>query len=446
MAPASSQVPEPHRGDASDGEALFDRARLGERMELVQRSLVRHLPLAAGALLVSLAASVVALWALPKTWHAEAKILVRQIGSRQSDGRSPRGEVADVVLKRDDLIALVKQTQAVEALRLNRAPAEHVTDFIGRLLSGSEMEEPLESVVGSLEKKLMVYATDATVVLALDWPDATSCFRIVDAAQKNFIEARHALEVSSIAEAIAILESHASEARAQVEGATEELHRATAALPVPRPVRAAPNPRRAVEPDRGELGPKQAAIRAVDESLQSHTRLLNEQQAQLATLGAELGPLHPRIAEARRHIAVLQEQVAQLAQQQKSLRDELAAWRAAQPPPPPPARAPQDRAEERAPVAQAEVQDLEGVRNRLRSSTQQYENLRRRIDAAQIELDTTEANFTRRYSVLQSAQMPKRPKSPQPALVLGAGAVGGLGLALLLCVAVERRSARRLEG
>ena len=78
-------------------------------------------------------------------------------------------------------------------------------------------------MVGFLEKRLTVDTGESTVTIAIDWPDAQLAYRLVDTALQNFLEQRHAAEVSTIAETISILEGHASNLREAIDAAMEDL-------------------------------------------------------------------------------------------------------------------------------------------------------------------------------------------------------------------------------
>ena len=80
----------------------------------------------------------------------------------------------------------------------------------------------MDALVGLLEKRLQVYIGDGTVTIMIDWANDEMAFRLVEAAQQNFLEARHVSEISSISEAISILEGHASGVREVIAFTTGE--------------------------------------------------------------------------------------------------------------------------------------------------------------------------------------------------------------------------------
>ena len=64
--------------------------------------------------------------------------------------------------------------------------------------------------MGLLEKRIWVDATPDTVSIGIHFPDPELAFDLVEAALQNFLEARRTAEISSIEEAITILEDRSS--------------------------------------------------------------------------------------------------------------------------------------------------------------------------------------------------------------------------------------------
>src|SRR6185437_11378015 len=81
----------------------------------------------------------------------------------------------------------------------------------------------MDTMVERLDKRLTAWTADGTVVISIDWPDARMAARLVDIAQQNFLEARHAQEITALAEEIGILESHAKRQRTDVDAAVAAL-------------------------------------------------------------------------------------------------------------------------------------------------------------------------------------------------------------------------------
>ena len=68
-----------------------------------------------------------------------------------------------------------------------------------------------------------------------------------------------------------------------------------------------------------------------------------------------------------------------------------------------------------------------------------------RIDSAKVELDITRTSFKHRYTVLQPAEVPKKPKKPVAQIVGIGSVVGALLLAIFLAAGVDLLKGRVLE-
>jgi len=152
-----------------------------------------------------------------------------------------------------------------------------------------------------LEKRMFVQTPSESVILiGVDWPDPNMAFRLVDAAQQNYLESRHATEITAISEQVAILQSHATTLRTDIDSAVDAIEKlraerlaepaGTAAAPpavsaLPPTTTAAQWPRRPAEPD-PELAQLKVSIeakqRAINDLEEFRRRRLSELNASLA--------------------------------------------------------------------------------------------------------------------------------------------------------------------
>jgi len=420
----------------------------------VLRSLRRHRRLAAGVLGVAAAATVAAFLALPRTYHTEVKLLAQRnlvmpaLGNPRrtvpADSDAPTRLAAETVMKRDNLISVIRATRLMEEWDRTRASVLKLKDRILRPVLGAPTEEDKrEALIGTLRKKVYVLADEGTVTIGIDWPDAATAGRIAEQMQQNFLEERHASEVSSIADAISILEGHAAAVRSAIESAAGEARRSppptappsVRARPSRAPAAAPSDP--AVVPLQGLLEAKQRAIADLEEFRQ---RRLTELHTLLAEQRKTYGPSHPAIADTQRSIEAVSgesPQIAALKQEEADLRDQIrrrggadpaaaapAAEGAALPPVSFSRSAPDTRRGD--PAAEP---PLGYAQSRLKSAMAEYEDLLERLEGARIELDTARAAFKYRYGVISPAQVPKRPVRPGPAFL-------AIGLLLALFSAV----------
>ncbi|HZZ84811.1 MAG TPA: hypothetical protein VFE30_09765 [Anaeromyxobacteraceae bacterium] len=446
-----------------EGEAtspdLFDWVLLRHRLVFFLDAPRRHRWLTAAALLGALATSLAAIAVLPRSYHAEARILASRnlvmpaLGNPgrniPGDADAPTRGAAETILSHENLLTLIGQTNLLEHWRLSRAPALRLKDGLtSRFRRPPTEEEERDALVYVLEKRLKVTTTGEkgeTLNIEIDWPDAGTAYRVISTAQQNFLETRHALEVSTIAEAISILEGHATSARARVDSALDEFRRAREAAR--RPAATRPPPRLPVlQPAREdrELANLRLMLvakrRAIADLEAFRDRRVAEVQARLAEQKAIYTAAHPQVVATRESLDALGRDSPQLAELRREERELLAEYtsrggKALEADHVEPARgAPASvmqlpdvlRIQDAATEDSAEAQFW---RTQLEVAMRKYEELAARIEAARIELDTARAAFKYRYSVIRPAEVPRHPSRPKVPLILLGGVLGGLALA-----------------
>jgi len=446
---------------------LFDYQLIRDYAGFVLRAPARHRVLSAVVFLTVLGSALVALWALPRSYHTEVKILAQRnqvisaLGNpRRSvpgDADAPTRAASETVLRRDNLVALVKQTNLMDHWETHRAPLQRARDWVLRLAGAVPTEEDrLDALVGLLEKRLSVSAGDGTVTIAIDWQDAQMAYRLVEAAQQNFLEARHAMEISTIAEAISILEGHASSVQESMAATLDEMRRSREARQQSAPAAARPRPSSGVTQADQDLAQLKVMLvakrRALGDLEGFRRRRLAELEAQLVEQQRIYADAHPLIVSTRESIAGLatdSPQMASLRKEERELRDEYTRRAGRDPDAPAPAvhaGGAQAEGTIRREAAELNHRELEEyTQTRLQIASRKYEELLDRIDGARIELDTARAAFKYRYSVINPAQVPKKADKPKPLMLLIAGLLGGVVLALFCSVAADLRSRRVVE-
>ncbi|MBF5042597.1 chain-length determining protein [Aggregicoccus sp. 17bor-14] len=461
----------PPSAAASESADLFDYQILRDYVGFALRAPGRHKLLATAVFLAVLGTAVAALWAMPKTFHTEVRILAQRnqviaaLGnprrSMPGDADAPTRAASETVMRRDNLVALIRQTNLLEHWRTHRAPIQRLRDSVSQMVRGPmDEEDQLDALVGLLGKKLSVQTGEGTVTIAIDWQDAQMAYRLIGAAQQNFLEARHASEISTIAEAISILEGHASSVQESIENTMEDMQRSREARkPVAARARAPEgSAARTAEQDLAQLKVMLAAKRRALSDLEDfRRRRLAELESQLLEQRRTYADAHPLIVSTRESIEALNTdspQMSALRREERELREEYTR-RAGRDPdalvpassavPTGPTVAGPEGELQRAPATLSAKDTEEYSQSRLRIATNKYEELLDRIDAARIELDTARAAFKYRYSVIDPAQVPKKALKPNPIVMVLGGIVGGLALALFCCIAADLRSRRLLE-
>lgn len=465
-------------GDNGD---LFDREKIRNYLVFVAGSVQRRKRLVAAVLVSIVALAIAALFAFPKTYHVESKLLAQrnQVLAVRGDGPdavAPTRGAVETVLRRDNLVAIIQATDLVNHFREHRSLSQRVMGAVRGLMSRAETEEDrVDAMVELLEKRLNVWTNEGTVVIAIDWSDPHMAVRLVDAAQQNFLERRYAQEVNALAESIAILRSHAETLTADVDAAVAGVEKVREERQAPKggdkaatAAREAPAPRPSARGGGGarpELVTQKLAIeakqRVLDDLEQARRQKLAEAQTRLVEQRSTYTENHPIMIDLQQTISALQTPSPQA----KALSQEIAALRAdydreraasggaqlgpaagpaiggAATPPQLPSeilRLDQELREDRDPATVY-------ARARLRDAMEKYAALRAQVQAAQIDLETAQAAFKYRYSVLTPAQLPKRPAKPNSPLVLLAALFAGIFASIVAAVIADVRGGRLVE-
>ena len=454
LAPAAPRPPEE--------EPLIDLDAVRDWASFVRHAIVRHQFLALVIFLAVAGAGASVPWALGHTWHVEATLLAQRnqvmpaLGNPRrsipSDADAPTRAAAEIVLRRANLVSLIRQTRLADSWTATRPPLLRVKDLVLDKVRGPlDDDAKLDALVGVLERRFAVRAGDGTVTIALDWHDPQVAHQLVESAQQNFLEARHVSEVSTIAEAISILEGHAAEVRESILTAISDLEKLQ-----PRQGRSSSPAPRGVSPKEEEraqiLVLLTAKRRAIADLEDFRRRRLADLQTQLAQQRASYQEVHPQIVDLKDSIAALGKESPQIESLRAEERQLIGEYERAG------GRLGLEDVGERATLpappeaivlvqrpAAAEPPEHEYARARLRFAVSKYESLLDRIDGARIELDTARAAFKYRYTVVRPSQVPRKPAKPRAALLIAGGILGGLFLAVFAAVARDVLSGRLHE-
>lgn len=429
---------------------------------------------------------------LPKTYRVQARLLAQKnpaLALRgDTGGDSATKSASDLVTRRENVLNLVKQTNLVAEWNAKRGALGRAKDTVKGWVSAPPTEEQATNGLADyLLTRMLVYNDDSTVTFQIDWRDPLTAYRLVDAAQRGFLEVKRVQEVSSLAEAVSILEGRAASVREQINTAvselqalrsrkqTEEKNKPLEKEPVKEPEAVKPDgpaPAAAGKPAATEspevvekrqqrIAELNVVIEAKERMLGdlegSRVRRLNELQAKLQELRAVYTEQHPSVTEAKQGIiSASQEspQVAPLREELKQLRAEFDRLRVANGSPPGRAaaggrfgrpasvtpggglgdviRIEQESAEERDP-------EIEYARSQLRFAIQTYQNLSAEIGKTMVDLKTAEAAFKYRYTVIVPPELPKGPIAPKAVPIVMAALIGGLLIGMIGAVALELR-------
>jgi uncharacterized protein involved in exopolysaccharide biosynthesis len=471
---------QPERDPATDDETEgIDFQRVKEAAGFALRAARRRPKLAATVFTLVAAAGVSMAVTMPRTYHSQVKLLAQGnlvVTSLSNPGRNrddtPTKNVADQVLRRDNLIALAKETHLVERSIATRSSLAKLKDSI---LGGELTEQDrLTAIAESLEKKLSVTVQDNTVVIGVDWDDPHVAYELVTLVQKNFLAARYDDEVAMVSDAIAVLQEHEKVEAAGVDAALDEYKKLTdrasgspSATPVPRAPAAPRAPRPAassptaaqttptIDPDvAAELDDKRQQIRSLETARQ---RELETLRGQLAQAQLTLTPQHPTVIALQQKVDTLtapDPQLVQLRAEERALMARIA------PPvattatasagslsvaPGPGALPPMPSLPVPRPLAPGEDPQTQLARSKLEGAIRRDQEAVARIEAANMELEVARTAFKYRYTVVTPAEVPRGPNKPVGPMVGIGSVIGAALLALLLAAAADRRSGRILE-
>jgi len=426
---------------------------------LVLRSAIRHKVLFLAAFLVCVGAVSTYYKLKRPIYRVEGKIFAQRqqivpTSVRSATEDSPTRTAWELIHQRENLLSLIKSAN------LMQSKDDVLAGFREKLRP--DREDPLDRMVKTLDKQLIVVPEEGTVTVKVDWPDPQQAYRLVEGALQNFIEARHVQEVTAIEEVMSVLLARQAKSKEQLDRVTDEVRRETVegyreasssstAAARPPPVVVTPKgPSEELVRLKSMLDAKTRAIEDVEEF---RRRRLADLHAQLDEKRNTYSEAHPSVIQLKDDIESLTKespQVEALREEEAKLRKDYlarlaqegvsdsvtaaAASTSAAPSPSRPAFRPQR-------ANATPVEDDE----RVRDARFAYQQIVERVNAAQLELDATRAAFKYRYNVIWPPQVPTDPVSPNPVKVFGAGIVAAFLLALLFAAAPDLRTGRIVE-
>lgn len=432
------------------------------------RAIRRHRMVASLVFVGTLVATALSAILLPRHYVVESRILAqpnfvmpalnnpRRAIPSESD--APTRLAGEAVMKQDNLLEIIRETNLMSTWLATRGPSGKVEDLLRNLL-GRELstKQRTERMAALLRQRMWVVSNDGTVTIGVDWTDPQSAYRIAETAQQNFFDQRHASEVAMISESVAILEGHVAETETAIQQAVAQVNRSGGGLRRAAPVRSAANPA-PVSPNAPEIASLQAALIAKQRTiadLESVRALrIAALQTSLSDLRNNYGPAHPQVVSTQASIRALSSdspQLVALRTEEASLRDRLAELGAhpgepAQPTVSEPTLtrvALENLARPRA--DSIEDPQVTYAKSRLKMATADYEDMLQRLEAARIELQTARAAFKYRYTVVTPPQFPTRAAKPRIPILLAGGCLLAIILAMFAGGVLDLGSGRLME-
>jgi uncharacterized protein involved in exopolysaccharide biosynthesis len=468
-----------------DEDEGLDLEQVRERLGFALRAPRRRPKLAVAVFVIVAAIGITISIVMPRTYNVQVKVLTqRNAPGFVSAGRNipremenPSKNLAEIIVRRDSLVALAKDVDLVNRFYGSRTAALRLKDSV--MGAPKDDEERLAVMVKTLQKKLNVWSDDTSVNIGLDWSDPQMAYDLVEHIQQNLLDAKYDDEVSMLNDAMAILVEHEKTERQNVDFALDEYQKtleeqrqkllagrlppAIAPRPggggggvvVPRP--AASIAPAVIDPDLvAALEEKRRQIRSLEEERQRELDGLRQQltQAQLT-----LTPQHPTVISLQQQIQARSQPSAELIQAKAEERELAARIAAASAPPLGSTTAP--GAPLRVPVVGALPAPLPAIpalprelesdgrtllaKSKLDGAIHGYQEVEGRIAATNIELDIAKSAFKYRYTVITPAEVPRGPKKPIATFVGVGSVVGAALLAVLFAAIADLLQGRVLE-
>lgn len=458
--------------DAEGAEGV-DFARAAAIVRFVLRAPRRRPKLSVVVLVLGLVLTAAVAVSAPRVYLASTRILVQRnvviplLGNPKRplppDWDVPTKGTSETILRRDNLVAIIRETKLAERWSVGRSPLSRLFEAVERGVSGPVSEEDrLLALVGALEKRIYVQADDTTITIGVAWHDPVVAHELVTCAERNFFKERGATETSAITETIAILEDEAARQREAIDAGLANAQKMQPPPPLPpRPPGAPRRPalERALRtPAEGgatiavELAQKRTAIQAIEDPWQ---RRVFDLKAQLQTLRLTYASAHPSVIALEERIRQASVEPAELTALKREEAGLLAQVKQFSPGESKPVDASlmllgplvvkTDEVAPAPPQTREDSPELVSVRARLLAAVQKYEDLRDRIDSARLEINTARAAFKYRYAIVVPAEVPKKPLTPIVLLIALSGLALSLMLAMIVPAAKDFASNRVLE-
>jgi uncharacterized protein involved in exopolysaccharide biosynthesis len=438
--------------------------------------------------------TLIGLWLWPRTYHCESTILLQGTGALvATDEKGALRGASDNVRRRENLLRIIKETELAKNWISDRTPAQRLKEWVLRRPPPrpEDLDGPLLWALGS---SLWVQQQGDTLTFGVDWRNPNMAAALVAAAQKVFLEARHAAEISTIQEKISIMDGHAVKVRKEMDDIAEQIkgvrdEKIAAATkpktPAPDPAAGtpAPAPRKIkittsvpapvsdvdVAARKEELDLLRAELEAKKNALKDikgqRSAALVTAQAQRNELLTKFTPAHPEVVQLDRKIEQLEDQSARTAPLEADIATLTTKIKALEAPGQGPTTvvtrvrtvgggpAPSEGSAQKAEAIPAEILQLLETNNeadpaitvQLQGAISKYASLRDGIRSAQLDLDTAQAAFNHRYKIIEPPEPPAEPTKPKVPMVVGIGFFGAALLALALAMLLELRKGRIVE-
>jgi len=402
--------------------------------------------------LVMLTVGVVAAFGLPRTYRSTATLLVQSQDLPTSIVESPTNgaveqriaRIREQVLSRGDLIQLIEQNDLY--------PSERRTQPLSKIIEKMRHSTSVGALSSDIGQQSGSQNNTIAIAMSFDYPDPGKAQAVLQSFVSKFltmdsqdVEDQATLTVRFLQDQATKLQTQISDIEGQLTSLKARNGAALASSGMPAVL------------DTGSFSAQIAALQNENRQLLAQSRrgnrsdALSSAEAALAAAQAQYSDTHPDVIAAKERVKQLramnsstpdnsvQEQIAAnnaAIRQLMGQRDETMARANAA-----------VAGSARAPAILEQAMQLENRATTLRNQYQQVsENLLKAQNSARM---ATEQR-AERLSLVEPANLPDRPFSPNRPLLIAAGAAAGLALGLLIALGLEFvnrpvRSPRQLE-
>src|SRR5437764_8341735 len=404
--------------------------------------------------LVVLAVGVVAAFGLPRTYRSTATLLVQSQDLPTTVVDSPTNgaveqriaRIREQVLSRGDLIQLIEQDDLY--------PGERRTKPLSKVIENMRHATSVGALSSDIGQQSGTQNNTIAIAMSFDYPEPAKAQAVLQSFVSKFltmdsqdVEDQATLTVRFLQDQATKLQSQISDVEGQLTSLKARNGAALASSGMPPML------------DTGSFSGQIAALQSENRQLMAQSRhagggndALASAEAALAAAQSQYSDTHPDVIAAKERVRQLQ-QMACSATPDQTLQEQIAGNNAAIRQLLEQRDATMARANAavagsaRAPAIEEQAMQLE---NRVTTLRTQYQQISENLLKAQNSARMATEQRAERLSLVEPANLPDRPFSPNRLLLIAAAAGAGLFLGLLIALGIELvsrpvRSPRQLE-
>jgi polysaccharide biosynthesis transport protein len=411
--------------------------------------MVNHLPLILWqrryyvliCLVALLVAATIAAFALPTTYRSTATLLVQSqdlpttLVDAPTNGAIEQriARIREQVLSRGDLIQLIEQNDLY--------PRERRSEPLSKIIEKMRRATTVGALASDIGQQSGTQNNTVAIAMSFDYPDPIKAQAVLQSFVTKFLNMDNADVEDQANLTVRFLEDQANKLQAQISDVEGQLTALKARNGAALASTGAP-------PliDTGSFSAQITSLQNENRQLISESRrpaqrndALAQAEAALAAAQAQYNDTHPDVIALKQRVAQLQRSTQSPASD-NTIQEQIAANNAAIHQLMDQRDATLARANAamagsaRAPAIEEQAMQLENRANTLRTQYQQIsENLLKAQNSARMASEQRAEHL----SLVEPANLPDRPYSPNRPLLIGAGAAAGLVLGLLLALGLE---------